>query len=254
MLDQIVAGEVFAVMLVFARTGAALMVLPGFGEPYVLSRFRLLLALVLSLALAVPLAPALPPAPAAPSLLLLLVGGEVLVGLFIGTAARLIFSALHTAGSVIAFQSGLAAAAIFDPNEATQGTLPGNLLATTGLVLLFVTDSHHLLLQSVAASYTGIAPGGALPLGDMAELLVRFAGEAFRIALQISAPLILVGLLTYLVMGVLNRLMPAFQVLFVVLPAQMLLTFAALMLTLGGALLAFLEFFERGVGALPVGG
>ena len=83
----------------------------------------------------------------------------------------MVFAALHIAGTTIAFQSGLAAAAIFDPNEATQGTLPGNFLTTTALVLLFVTDGHHLLLQALAASYAGLPAGDAPPLGDMAELL-----------------------------------------------------------------------------------
>lgn len=253
MLDQIVAGEVFAVLLVFVRIGSALMILPGFGEPYIYARFRLLLALVLSLALVAPLAPSLPPPPAEGPHLALLIGGEAMLGAFLGLAARTVFAALHIAGSVIAFQSGLAAAAIFDPNEATQGTLPGNLLTTTALVLLFVTDAHHALLQSLAASYAGLPAGSPLPLGDMSELLVGMIGEAFALAVQIAAPLILVSLLTYLVMGVLNRLMPAFQVLFVALPAQMLLTFAALMLTLAGGLLAFFDLFERSLGALPNG-
>lgn len=253
MLDQIVAGEVFALLLVFVRVGSALMILPGTSEPYVYGRFRLLLALAFSFALAAPLAPSLPPPPDQPSLLVVLIGGEALVGVFLGIAARTVFAALHVAGSVIAFQSGLAAAAIFDPNEATQGTLPGNLLTTTGLVLLFVTDAHHALLQSIAGSYAGLPAGNPVPLGDMSELLIALIGAAFALAVQIAAPLILVSLLTYLVMGVLNRLMPAFQVLFVALPAQMLLTFAALMLTLAGGMLAFFDLLERSLGALPGG-
>jgi len=77
---------------------------------------------------------------------------------------------------------------------------------------------------------------------------------AFRLALRIAAPLILVSLLTYLVMGVLNRLMPAFQVLFVAMPLQILLALATVMLTLAGGMLAFFELFERSLGALPSGG
>jgi flagellar biosynthetic protein FliR len=212
-----------------------------------------LLALAFSLALALPPAPSLPQPPAESSVLVLLVGGEALIGAFFGIAARAVFAALHVAGSVIAFQSGLAAAAIFDPNEATQGTLSGNLLTTTGLVLLFVTHSHHALLQSIAGSYGGLPAGVPVPLGAMSELLIALIGAAFALAVQIAAPLILVSLLTHLLMGVLNRLMPAFQVLFVALPAQMLLTFAALMLTLAGGLLAFFDLLERSIGALLSG-
>ena len=254
MIAEMVLSEVFGGLLIFARVGSAFMVMPGIGEPYVLGRCRLLLSLACSLLLAVPLAGDLPPPPAEALAGLRLVGGEIAIGLFLGLAARTLFAALHLAGSVIAFQSGLAAAAIFDPNEATQGTLPGNLLTTTGLVLLFVTDAHHLLLQALAGSYAGLPPSGALPLGDMAELLTRFLDQAFATALKIAAPLLLVSLLAYLVMGVLNRLMPAFQVLFVAMPLQILLTFATLAMSLAGGLLVFFVLFEGGVEALVFAG
>lgn len=251
---ELVADEVFGVLLLFVRTGSALLLLPGFGEPYVLGRFRLLLGLLLALALAGPLGPGLPAMPAEPLALARLIGTEALLGTFLGGAARVLLAALHVAGTVIAYQSGLAAASMFDPNEATQGTLPGNFLTTTALVLLFLVDGHHLMLQALAASYAGLPAGAALPLGDMADLLARLLNEAFAIGVRIAAPLVLVSLLMYLGMGILNRLMPAFQVFFIALPLQILIAFAALMLSLGGGLLVFLTFFERGLAELAFGG
>ena len=253
MLSSLLVADLFALLLIFVRTGSALMVLPGFAEAYVSPRIRLLLALPVSLALAGPLAPALPAMPAEPLALARLLGAELVLGLFLGTVARFAFAALHVAGTVLAFQSGLAAAAIFDPNEATQGTLPGSLLTTTALVLLFVTDSHHLLLQALAASYVGLPAGVAPPFGDMAELLTRLLGEAFAVGVRIAAPLLLVSLLTYLAMGVLNRLMPTFQVFFIALPLQILAAFATIMLSLGAGLLLFFELLENAL-ALLAGG
>ncbi len=250
MLAELVAAEVFGLLLVFVRVGTALVVLPGFSEAYVFARLRLLFALMLSFALAASLAPALPALPAGPLDLARLVGGEALLGLFLGTAARILFAALHVAGTTIAFQSGLAAAAIFDPNEATQGTLPGNFLTTTALVLLFVTDAHHQLLLALARSYEAFPAGSLPPLGDLADLLARLLSEAFAVGIRIAAPLILVSLLMYLAMGVLNRLMPAFQVFFIALPLQILLAFAVLALSFAGGLLAFFGLFEDGIARL----
>ena len=244
---ELIADEVFRLFLVFCRVGAALVVLPGFGEPYVLHRVRQVLALVLSLLLGAALRPALPPAPAEPAGVAALVGREVLVGLFMGAAARAMLAALHTAGSMIAYQSGLAGAAVFDPAAATQGSLPGNLLTTTALVLLFVTDGHLMLLQALAASYVSLAPGTALPLGEMADLFARLVTAAFAVGLRVAAPVLLVSLLLYLGLGILNRLMPALQVFFVALPLQILLNLAVLMLTLAGGLLVFFAFFEDGL-------
>jgi len=254
MLPELVADEVFGLLLVFVRVGAALMLLPGFGEPYVLARWRLLLAFWLALALAGPLAAELPALPAEPAVFVPLIAGEALLGLFIGAAGRAMFAALHIAGTTIAFQSGLAAAAVFDPNEATQGTLPGTFLTITALVLLFVTDAHHLLLRALVASYDGLPVGSAPPVGDMAELLAKLVNEAFTIGIRIAAPLLAVSLLMYLLMGILNRLMPQFQVFFIALPLQILIAFATLMLSLAGGFLVFFNFFEDGVMSLTLGG
>jgi flagellar biosynthetic protein FliR len=254
MLSELVPGDLFAFLLIFVRTGSALMTMPGFAEAYVGARIRLLLALGVSAVLASPLAPGLPALPGAPLELAGLVAGELLVGLFLGTTARVLFGALHIAGSTIAFQSGLAAAAIFDPNEATEGTLPGNFLTTTALVLLFVTDGDHMLLQALAASYARIPAGAPLPLGDMADLLTRLFGQAFALGVRIAAPLLLVSLLTYLAMGVLNRLMPTFQVFFIALPLQMLIAFATIMLSFATGLLAFFSLFRDALGTGLAGG
>lgn len=244
MFAELVVQDLFAPLLIFVRTGSAVMILPGFAEAYVAIRVRLLLALAASAALSGPLAPELPPPPAEPAALLRLLGSEALIGLFLGMSARAAFAALHIAGTILAFQSGLAAAAIFDPNEATQGTLPGNFLTTTALVLLFVTDGHHLVLQGLAASYSALPAGGVPPFGDMAELLVRLLDQAFAVGVRIAAPLLLVSLLMYLGMGVLNRLMPNFQVFFIALPLQIMAAFATIMISFAAGLLAFFTLFE----------
>jgi flagellar biosynthetic protein FliR len=253
-MPELVAEEAFRLLLVFVRIGSAMVIMPGFAEAYVTARVRLFLGLGLSIILVGPLAPSLPPLPDEPLALARLLAAEAVLGLFIGTIAKVLFAALHIAGTTIAFHSGLAAAAIFDPNEATQGTLPGNFLTTTALVLLFVTDAHHLLVQALAASYATLPAGQALPWGDMAELLARLVDQAFGLGLRLAAPIVLVSVLTYLAMGILNRLMPTFQVFFIALPLQVLAAFATLMLSFAAGLLAFFAFLENGLLGLAGGG
>ena len=249
-----VAHELFGIGLLFIRIGAILMLMPGFGEVYILGRSRLLLALALSVILAGPLGPSLPNLPARTDELLILILHEAVLGLFIGAAARTMFAALHIAGSTIAAQSGLATASVFDPSQSTQGTLPGNFLTTTAMVLLFVTDGHHMLLRGIAGSYDNFALSEPLPLDDMAAFMTDIVQKAFDLGVQIAAPLLLVGLLTNLAMGVLNRLMPSFQVFFIALPLQLLLAFATLALSFAGGLLVFFTFLDAEYGALTLGG
>jgi flagellar biosynthetic protein FliR len=230
------------------------MLMPGFSEPYIFGRSRLLFALVLSVLLAGPMTAQLPSLPERMDELVLLISGEAFLGLFIGAATRLIFATLHVAGSTIAVQSGLATASVFDPNQSTQGTLPGNFLTTVAMVLLFTTEGHHMLLRGIAGSYTQFQAGAALPIGDMAAFVTGTFQRGFDLGIQMAAPLLLVGLLTNLAMGILNRLMPSFQVFFIALPLQLLLSFATLMLSFAAGLLVFFSFLDAEYRALILGG
>ena len=116
--QELAEPELLRVMLVFCRIGAALMVVPGFGEVYVLPRLRLLLALILSALLAPILAPALPAERLAAGDLAGLIVAEVTVGLLIGAVTRMAMVALHLGGSIIASQSGLASATFFSSRAA----------------------------------------------------------------------------------------------------------------------------------------
>jgi flagellar biosynthetic protein FliR len=244
---ELIEPELLRVLLIFARIGAALMVVPGFGEVYVLPRLRLLLALVLSALLAPVLAPPLPAAGLATGALLGLVIAEIGIGLLIGAATRMAMVALHLGGSIVASQSGLASAVFFDPHDGSQGSIGSNFLAVVALTLLFAADAHHALLRALADSYRLFVPGAPLMPGDAADLLSRLLGEATAVGLRIAGPVTLVGLALSVALGALNRMVPAFQMLFVATPAQLLLSLGALMLSLAAGLHAFLELFDRGL-------
>ena len=81
MLAELLTTELFVFLLLFLRIGTALMVLPGFGERYVPTFIRLPIALGVTLALAPVLAPSIPPMPDSPFALLLLIGGEIGIGI-----------------------------------------------------------------------------------------------------------------------------------------------------------------------------
>jgi flagellar biosynthetic protein FliR len=243
-LQQLLPGDAFALLLVFARMGASMMLLPGFGEIYVLPRTRLLLAIAVTVVITPLVAPSLPSLPASPFDLFLILGGEIVVGLFLGTTVRILVSSLHVAGTIVGFQSSLASASMFDPMNAQQGSLVGTFLGVMGIVLVFVADLHHLMLNAVADSYTLFVPGQALPWGDLSDLMTRTVAHAFALGMQIAAPFFVAGLVFYLGLGLINRLMPQVQVFFIAMPLQIALAFFALALTLSAGMLWFLDDFQ----------
>lgn len=243
--NDILVGQSFAVLVVFSRLGAALMLLPGFGESHVPPRLRLWLALFTSALLAAALGERLPGPPVDAAALAALIGIEVLIGLAIGSILRLTLAALHFAGSLVALQSGLAAAAFFDPSEATAGTVPGALLSTLFLVVLFTGDGHHLVLERVVSGYAAVPPGLPLDTTDLLDLVVRVSSAALAVGSGIAAPVLLVSFLANVALGALARLVPSLQVLFVALPVQLLLALSALALALGGAMAVGSSLLDR---------
>lgn len=244
-LESFTTAELFAFLLIFVRTGTGVMFLPGFGEGYVTPRARLLLALFFALVLMPALQPVLPAIPKSPLALTVLLAGEITVGAFLGLLIRVMVSAMHTAGMIISYQSSLSTATMFDMTQATQGTAIGNFLSLTAVTLLFVTNSHHLMLMGLFDSYSVFPAGGEVALGDMSDSMSRMVGDAFLMAIKLSAPLIVVGLVSFLGMGVLARLMPTMQVFFVIVSPQILVSFALLMSCLSGMMLWYLEFAEE---------
>jgi flagellar biosynthesis protein FliR len=252
MLEQVLPANLFAALLIFARVGAAMMLLPGFGEVYVMQRYRLLLALAIALLLTPVLGPTLPALPAGAARLVALIGGEVVVGLFLGTVARVLLSALDVAGTLVSLQLGLSAAQIFNP-MLQQGSLTSAFYGVLGVLLIFVTDLHHLLLNAVVDSYNVFIPGSLPPLGDLSEVMVRVAASAFQLGLEMAAPFIVLGTLFFVALGVVGRLVPQLQLLFVMQPLQIVGGLGALIVVLGAGMRWFLETYAQQFTAL-VGG
>lgn len=247
MLAEILPLQVFAFFLVFVRIGAALMFIPGFGEPFIPVRVRLSLALVLTIALGAAVAHTLPPLPDQPFQLLLVILGELLIGVLIGGAARMTMSALHVAGTVIAFLTSLGFALFLDPTQGTQGALIATFLNLLGLVLIFATNLHLVMIQALYDSYVLFTPGTLIPVGDFAELAIRLVNGAFRVGLQMAAPFIVYGLVFYISLGILARLMPQFQVFFIALPLQILVGLTILAVVLPALMMWFLNYYEATV-------
>ncbi len=243
MLAALLPGDLFGALLVFVRIGAAMMLLPGIGEPYVSARVRLLLALSLSLLVAPVLSDTLPALPDSPALLGLLILGEAVIGIFLGTMTRFFMAALTTAGMMIAYSSALANALVNDPSAAQQGSIAGSFLTLVALLVIFALDLHHLMLRALVESYQLFAPGEALPIGDFSETIARVMAKTFLLSFQIAAPFIAVSTIFYLGIGLLSRLMPQVQIFFVAMPLQMTLGLMLIAITLAGAATWFLEFF-----------
>jgi flagellar biosynthetic protein FliR len=231
-----------AFILMFARTGTMLMLLPGLGEMSVPARIRLTIALLLTLVMfplhrgdyGIDLR--------SPGPVVIALGQELLIGLVLGIAARLTISALQTAGSVVAQQMGLGFVTAVDPTQGQQGMIVGNFLTLLGVTMIFATDMHHLVIAGLHDSYRLFHPGEVPMVSDVSTLVVNTIASAFRVAIQLSGPFLVFGLIFNIALGVLSRLMPQMQVYFVASPLSIMLGFVILLVVVGAMMSGYLSY------------
>lgn len=229
-------------MLVFARVGTMVMLLPGLGEMSMPVRVRLSIALALA-AIFLPLhrtAYTIDLRELGPVLLML--GHEMIIGAILGFTARLSISALQVAGAVIAQQMGLGFVTAIDPSMGQQNVIISNFLTMLGVTLIFATDLHYLVIAALNDSYRLFAPGAAILVGDAAALVTKTVAGAFKVGIQLATPFLVFGLLFNLGLGVLSRLMPQMQVFFIGLPLSILLGFLILIAVVGAMMGTFVDF------------
>ncbi len=244
MPDLSLPSSIFAIALVFARTGAIMMLMPGIGEVGVPTRIRLGLALTVALIIGGIVGNQMPSMPAQPYLFAGLIIQEVLIGLFFGALARLMMSALVVAGQVAGMQTGLAFAQTFDPTQGQQGAILASFLNLTAVTLIFATGLHHLFLTGIVGTYS-IIPAGSIPvIGDVAQMGTQVVTQSFRVGLQMAAPLIAFGLVFYLALGVLSRLMPQVQIFFVAMPLNVFAGLAIFAIAMGSILNVWFRHIE----------
>jgi len=241
MLDQILPANIFAASLVFARLGSALMLLPGIGEIYVAPRLRLVLALGLTLVAAPTVAPTLPPLPGNAIQLGLMLAGEIAVGLFLGTIARILLAALQIAGTVVSINLGLSAALIFNPLLQQQESITSAFYSVAGVLIIFLADLHHPMLRALVSSYGVFQPGVLFQWGDFSDAIARAVMESFKIGVEMAAPFMIIGTISYVAVGLISRLTPQLQILFVIQPLQIVAGLVAFALLLATGMQWFLE-------------
>lgn len=232
-------------VLIFARVGSILMLIPALGEQVIPARMRLSFALVFSAVLYPLVSPTLPALSGDMLQVLVVLLHEIAIGLILGAITRLVTLAASVAGSTIAYQIGLSGALGADPsNNGAQGVIISSFLAMLGTALIFATDLHHVALMAIRDSYMIFSPTGPIMFGDAAQMAIQATASAFVIGIQMSAPFLVLGLVFYLGMGLLGRMMPQLQVFFVIMPATIwvgLALFAVLLTMMMGWYLTHFE-------------
>jgi flagellar biosynthetic protein FliR len=234
-----VPQQAAAFLILFARIGAVLMLLPVFSEDAVPGRIRLLIALGTTVGLWGLLHAQAEPAAARTDALPVILVTELLIGLGIGTLVRIMFQAIAIAGSIVSLQIGLSSAVIFDPAQGGQAPLLSKFVSVAAAVTCMALAVHHLWIASIVRFYLLFPIGAVPPAGDFATLALHTATRATALGISLAAPLLVYGIVFNVGLGLAARLAPAVQVFFVAQPLNLLLGIALFASVLGAMLTGF---------------
>ena len=229
--------ETATFLILFARVGAVLMLLPVFSEEGVPGQIRLLIGLGMAIGLWGLLGPRIPAGAAGvlPSTIIT----ELLVGFAIGAIVRIMFFAAVMAGSLVSLQVGLSSAVIFDPSQGGQTPLLGKFVAVAAAVVCLSVGIHHLWIGAIIRSYDMFPVGGLPPADDFAQLAIRTITHSMALGLSLAAPLIVYGIVFNAALGLMARLAPAIQIFFIAQPLNIMLGIALFATVLGTMLATF---------------
>jgi flagellar biosynthetic protein FliR len=180
---------------------------PIFGNDSVPVTVKVGLGVMLSILIA----PTLPPVPLVDPLTLqgmVIIAQQMLIGLSMGFAMRLIFAGIEMAGEVIGLTMGLGFATFFDPQSHGRTSVINQFLSMLAMLVFLAANFHLMVISAMFDSFTSM-PVGASTLGTTGSIqIVVWAGSIFKAGLQLSLPVVAALLVTNAALGILTRAAP----------------------------------------------
>jgi flagellar biosynthetic protein FliR len=203
-------GTILALFATFCRIGGCFMVLPGISTARVSLRIRLFLSIAISIAI-IPLMwdQIYAATRVGNSAYVVLIASETFIGVTLGLIARYIMLGLQFSGAALSASIGFNAA----PSGAILQNEPQG-----AIVLLFISDFHHLVIQTIVNSYDFMPIGTGFEVRMALVTLTDTLGETFLLMLRLASPFIVYGLIFNLAIGMVNKLAPQIPIYFISIP------------------------------------
>lgn len=219
-MTDILVSEFLTGLMIFLRIGAMLSFVPFYNSTSIPVLLRLILSLILTYIIffnvnTYPFNPD-------DSIVLLFVYGikEVIVGIIMGFTLNIVFYGISFAGLLVGRDMGLAMSSMFDPVSGSDGNTVATILSMAAIIVFILIDGHQFVVQSLSYSFTLIPIAGFAVTEQAYELIIKYSGSIFILAVKIASPIIVAFFLIHIASGIISRVSPSFQVFFVLLPLK----------------------------------
>lgn len=167
---------------------------------------------------------------------------ELGVGLLIGFAATLLFTAVQFGGQLIDQELGLSLANVIDPISNEQISVVGQFKLFLATIVYLMIDGHHFLLKAISKSFS-VVPLLGIKLTDAAAVQITdtMIQDMFEIAVTIAAPAMVTLFLITIAMAFMARTVPEMNIFIIGFSVRLLVGFLVLVFGVS----AFVYGFEK---------
>jgi len=200
-----------SIMWPLTRILGVFAIAPLFGNASVPVRIKICLGILLA-AIVAPAVPALPAVDPMSAVGLLILAQQLVIGLAMGFAVRIVFAGVELAGDLSGMTMGLGFASFFDPQSQGQTSIINQFLALIMIMIYMTTNLHLIVLSTMIKSFT-LLPISAHALSNRGALdVVQLGGRIFSAGVQLSLPIVAALLITNVALGILTRAAPQLNI------------------------------------------
>lgn len=163
---------------------------------------------------------------------LMILAQQVVIGLAMGLAMRVVFSAVEMAGHLVGLQMGLGFATFFDPQNSAQTPVMASFLGMLAILVFLSLNGHILMIEAIAQSFREL-PILAKPLAFAGwKVLAGWGSQIFLGGVLLSLPVIAALLITNISIGIMTRAAPQLNIFAVGFPITLMAGFIVLSISL----------------------
>lgn len=232
-------------LLTFFRISLVLFLMPFFGGTGVPTKVKAALCIVLTLALFPHLSFPGSMLPGHPLEIIIMILGELVLGLVLSLCVHFIFAAVRTGGQLIGFQMGFAMVNVVDPDTGTSAAVTSHFLYMVALLTFLSLNGHLYLLRALTLSFEFVPPGGLLIGSSLTDNMMELSGKMFSLAVRIAAPITAAIFLVDLALALVGRAAPQMNVLMLGFPLKIAVGFFFLGLVFTMMALYMRDFIGR---------
>jgi len=231
-MDNIIA-QAPAFMVVFIRVSAFLVFVPFFDNPNFVTVVKEGFAFLIALLLFPSIQTGNWSIPQNMLSYMMMMTGEVLVGILMGMVFLILLSALQVAGHLLGYQMAFTMATSIDMTFGESSDVISTVVVLVGTMLVLTFGGDHYLLYSLSKSFDVLTPGSIFVSKGLIKDLTHLLTRSFEMGFRLAAPAVILLLAIDMILSFVGKAAAKVQMFFVGLPLKIAVGLFCLTLMLG---------------------